>query len=118
MTAKIALGCVPHSLKGSAVFLSIDDTLVEKYGTKFQFRLKLFDHAAHNGFNYLNGYCFVSTMLHVPLEADGEIIYLSVSPGYGLWTKERSKLELAANMVRSVMSELASCGQVFLLCDS
>lgn len=28
---------------------------------------KLFDHAAHNGSNYLNGHCFVSLMLCVPV---------------------------------------------------
>lgn len=118
MTARLALGCVPPSLKNSAVFLSIDDTMVEKYGTKFQTRSKLFDHAAHNGFNYLNGHCFVSVMLHVPLESADGITYLSVPLGYRLWTKELSKLELAADMVRSIMAELSSCGQVILLCDS
>lgn len=118
VTARLALGCVPLSLKGSTVFLSIDDTMVEKYGTKFQARSKLFDHAAHNGSNYLNGHCFVSIMLHVPLESADGTIYLSVPLGYRLWTKELSKLELAADMVRSVMAELSSCGQVILLCDS
>ena len=118
VTARLALGCVPLPLKGSAIFLSIDDTMVEKYGTKFQVRSKLFDHAAHNGSNYLNGHCFVSIMLHVPLESADGIIYLSVPLGYRLWTKELSKLELAADMVRSVMAELSSCGQVILLCDS
>lgn len=118
VTARLALGCRPVSLKDSAVFLSIDDTMVEKYGTKFQARSKLFDHAAHNGSSYLNGHCFVSVMLHVPLESADGIIYLSVPLGYRLWTKELSKLELAADMVRSVMVELASCGQVILLCDS
>ena len=49
--------------------------------------------------------------------ADGTI-YLSVPLGYRLWTKELSKLELAADMVRPVMAELSSCGQVILLCDS
>lgn len=118
VTARLALGCIPLSLKGYAVFLSIDDTMVEKYGTKFQARSKLFDHAAHNGSNYLNGHCFVSIMLHVPMESEDGIIYLSIPLGYRLWTKELSKLELAADMVRSVMPELASCGQVLLLCDS
>lgn len=118
VTARLALGCMPLSLKGSSVFLSIDDTMVEKYGTKFQARSKLFDHAAHNGSNYLNGHCFVSIMLHVPLQSADGIIYLSVPLGYRLWTKELSKLELAADMVRSVMAELAPCGQVILLCDS
>ena len=118
VTARLALDCVPLSLKDSAVFLSIDDTMVEKYGTKFQARSKLFDHATHNGSNYLNGHCFVSIMLHVPLQSADRIIYLSVPLGYRLWTKDLSKLELAADMVRSVMPELASCGQVILLCDS
>ena len=118
VTARLALGCVPLSLKGSSLFLSIDDTMVEKYGTKFQARSKLFDHAAHNGSNYLNGHCFVSIMLHVPIESANGVTYLSVPLGYRLWAKEISKLELAADMVRSVMAELSSCGQVILLCDS
>lgn len=118
VTAKLALGCIPPSLKDSAVFLSIDDTMVEKYGTKFQARSKLFDHAAHNGSNYLNGHCFVSIMLHVPFQSEDGVIYLSIPLGYRLWTKEFSKLALAADMVRSVMTALSPCKQVILLCDS
>lgn len=53
--------CQPRKIS-----LSIDDTLVEKQGTKFSARSKLFDHAAHNGSHYLDGHCFVSVMLHVP----------------------------------------------------
>lgn len=118
VTARLALGCIPGSLKDSAVFLSIDDTMVEKYGTKFQARSRLFDHAAHNGSNYLNGHCFVSVMLHVPFQSEHGIIYLSIPLGYRLWTKELSKLELAADMVRSAMAALGPCSQVILLCDS
>ena len=118
VTARLALNCIPLPLKGFAVFLSIDDTMVEKYGTKFQARSRLFDHAAHNGSNYLNGHCFVSIMLHVPFQSADGIIYLSVPLSYRLWTKELSKLELAADMVRSVMAVLSSCRQVILLCDS
>ncbi len=118
VTARLALGCIPSSLKDSAVFLSVDDTMVEKYGTKFQACSKLFDHAAHNGSNYLNGHCFVSIMLHVPFQSENGTIYLSIPLGYRLWTKELSKLELAADMVRSVMAALAPCRQVILLCDS
>ena len=118
VTLSKALRVVPGQLAVQPLFLSIDDTMVEKYGTKFQACSKLFDHAAHNGSNYLNGHCFVSIMLHVPLESADGAIYLSVPLGYRLWTKELSKLELAADMVRSVMPELASCRQVILLCDS
>lgn len=118
VTVRLALACIPPSLKGLAVFLSIDDTMVEKYGTKFQARSKLFDHANHNGSNYLDGHCFVSIMLHVPFQSEDGIIYLSIPLGYRLWTKELSKLELAADMVRSVMAALTPCKQVILLCDS
>ena len=48
------------------IVLSIDDTMIEKFGEKFDNCSKLFDHAAHNGSNYLNGHCFVSLMISVP----------------------------------------------------
>ena len=51
--------------KSLNVFLCVDDTMVSKFGTKFENVSKLFDHAAHNGSNYLNGHCFVSVMLCV-----------------------------------------------------
>ena len=83
-----------------------------------EIRTKLFDHAAHNGSNYLNEHCFVSVVLHVPASSPKDTVYLFVPLGYRLWTKKESKLELAAQMVRSVMPALASCNQVILLCDS
>ena len=61
------------------IILAIDDTLIEKSGEKFEHWSKLFDHAAHNGSNYLNGHCFVSLLLSVPVkdssgwEADGPV---------------------------------------------
>ena len=119
VTARLALGCIPPSLKGSSVFLSIDDTMVEKYGTKFQARSKLFDHAAHNGSHYLDW----ALLCQYPAPCAPGVSrrgHLPFRPplGYRLWTKGLSKLELAADMVRSVMAEPASCGQVILLCDS
>lgn len=56
---------------------------------------KLFDHAAHNGTNYLNGHCFVSLMLCVPVWNRNRISYLAVPPEYRMWQKKESKLELA-----------------------
>ena len=41
--------------------------MVEKYGEHFENREKLFDHARHNGSNYLYGHCFVSIMLSIPV---------------------------------------------------
>ena len=55
VTSGIALHLIPDRLKSQPVFLCIDDTMISKFGTKFESVSKLFDHAAHNGSNYLNG---------------------------------------------------------------
>ena len=58
VTAKIALHLISEqSLNHSRLFLCIDNTMISKFGTKFENASKLFDHAAHNGCNYLNGHC-------------------------------------------------------------
>ena len=100
------------------IVLSIDDTMIEKFGEKFDNCSKLFDHAAHNGSNYLNGHCFVSLLLSVPVCTDGRCHYLSVPVGYRMWTKETSKLAMAAELVRTVMKVIGTQRQVILCCDS
>ena len=45
---RIALSLMPESLQSQLILLSIDDTMVEKYGEHFENREKLFDHARHN----------------------------------------------------------------------
>jgi len=92
--------------------------MVEKKGEKFELRLKLFDHAAHNGSNYLNGHCMVSILLSFPVLVGSSIRYLSVPLGYRLWDKKQTKLEIAAEMVRHAMDCIGPDRQVFLLCDS
>ena len=118
ITAKIALNLIPDSLKTQPVFLRVDDTMVSKFGTKFENVSILFDHAAHNGSNYLNGHCFVSLMLYVPIWNDDKISYLSIPLGYRMWKKKESKLELAASMIRQVMPEFYKGQHVIILCDS
>lgn len=118
VTANLALRLVPDDLKSQPVFLCIDDTMVSKFGTKFEDVSKLFDHAAHNGSNYLNGHCFVSLMLCVPVWNRDKISYLAVPLGYRMWQKKESKLELAASMVRHVMPEFYTQQNVIILCDS
>ena len=102
-TARIALKLIPHSLRTQPIFLCIDDTMVSKFGTKFENVSKMFDHAAHNGSNYLNGHCFVSILLCVPVWNQDKVSYLSVPLGYRMWQKKESKLEMAASMIRQVM---------------
>ena len=118
VTASMALKLIPDSLKPQPVFLCIDDTMVSKFGKKFENVSKLFDHTAHNGSNYLNGHCFVSIMLCVPVWKNDKCVYLSVPLGYRMWQKDTSKLNLAADMVRKVMPVLFGIRNVILLCDS
>ena len=118
VTASLALKLIPDSLKSQPVFFCIDDTMISKFGRKFEDVSKLFDHAAHNGSNYLNGHCFVSLMLCVPIWSNRRIAYLAVPLGYRMRQKKQSKLELAAAMVRQVMPSFASQKNVIILCDS
>ena len=53
-------------------------TMVAKAGTRFENVSKLFDHAAHNSSNYLNGHCFVSIMLCIPVWKNDRVSYLSL----------------------------------------
>ena len=117
-TARLALRLIPAGLESQPLFLCIDDTMVSKFGKKFEDISKLFDHAAHNSCNYLNGHCFVSLMLCVPVWNRRKISYLAVPLGYRLWQKKESKLALAASMVRQVMPEFKDRGNVIILCDS
>ena len=117
-TADTLFLLIPDSLQTQPVFLCADDTMVSKFGTKFENVSKLFDHAAHNGSNYLNGHCFVSVMLCVPVWNRDKVSYLSVPLGYRMWQKKESKLELAASMIRQVMPEFHSRKHVIILCDS
>ena len=117
-TVRITLKLIPDSLQTQPVFLCVDDTMVSKFGTKFENVSKLFDHAAHNGSNYLNGHCFVSVMLCVPVWNRDKVSYLSVPLGYRMWQKKESKLELAASMIRQVMPEFHSKDHIIILCDS
>ena len=81
-TVRIALKLIPDSLQTQPVFLCVDDTMVSKFGKKFENVSKLFDHATHNGSNYLNGHCFVSVMLCIPVWNRDKVSYLSVPLGH------------------------------------
>ena len=118
ITAKIALNLIPDTLKSQSVFLCVDDTMISKFREKIENVTKLFDHAAHNGSNYLKGRCFVSVMLCVPVWNNSKVSSLSVPLGYRMWQKTDSKLELAASMIRQVMPDFRKKKDVIILCDS
>lgn len=118
VTVSKAVRAVPGPLEDQPLFLSIDDTMVEKSGRHFELCSKLYDHAAHNGSNYLNGHCMVSLLLSFPVYQNRKILYLSVPVGYRLWDKEKSKLALAAELAAQAMKVIGPKRQVILLCDS
>ena len=107
VTASMALKMIPKDLVSQPVCLCIDDTMVPKYGKEFEDVSKLFDHAAHNGSDYLNGHCLVSVLLCVPVWDGNKISYQSVPLGYRIWEKDQSKLKLAASMAgRSCLNSM------------
>lgn len=116
--AGMALRLTPEKLQSQPVFLCIDGTMVPKSGKKFEGVPNLFDHAAHNGSNYLDGHCLVSVMLCVPVWDKGRTHYLSVPLGYRMWQKEEPKPELAASMARRAMPESKDKKNVIILCGS
>ncbi len=87
-TASMALKLIPENLRAQPVFLCIDDTIVPKYGKKFEDASKLFDHSAHHGSGYLNGHCFVSVMLCVPVWDKDRIVYQALPLSYRMWQKK------------------------------
>lgn len=121
-TAQLACSLIPAALQNEPVFLSVDDTTVPKFGKKFDAVSLLHDHACHTGKPYVNGHCFVSLTLSVPVlnQHEGKaplIRYLAVPVGYRMWTKEQTKLELAGDLIEEVMPLLKD-RQVLLLFDS
>lgn len=117
VTVSIALSLIPEELKKSTIFITIDDTLQAKYGDKFDCYTKLFDHSKKGKNKYMKGHCFVSVVLNIPLFHDGKVKYLSLPIGYRLYSGNQNKLEIASEMIESIMSKLEEF-QVILLCDS
>ena len=86
-TASLALKLVPNQF----VFLFIDDTMVSKFGNIFEPVSKFFYIAPHHSSNYLNGHCFVSLMLYVPVWIGRKIVYQSEPLGYRMYQKKETK---------------------------
>lgn len=117
-TVKIALTLIPEELRSSiTIFLITDDTLQAKFGDKFDCYGKLFDHTKHNGTSFLNGHCFVSLVISIPILFSGKIKYLTLPVGYRLYDRSETKLEIAGKMIKNIMPLLIDY-QVIVLCDS
>ena len=57
-------------------------------------------------------------MLSIPVFDQGKIRYLSFPIGYRMWTKEQTKLAMAADMVKEIMEIIGTERNVCLCCDS
>ena len=117
ITVGLALSLIPDELKYLPVFLIIDDTLQPKFGVHFECYKTLYDHARHNGSNYLKGHCFVAMAICVPVMAGSKMQYLHVPVGLRLRNDE-SKLEMASELVELAMGEFPASAMAILLCDS
>lgn len=117
ITVGIVVSLIPKALKNTTILLTIDDTLQAKFGESFDCHFKHFDHTNKSGNAYLNGHCFVSLVINIPLSYKDKTKILSVPVGYRLYTKDKSKLQIASEMIESVMNLLKDF-QVVLLCDS
>lgn len=117
-TLNVAISLIPNKLKNTAtIYLIVDDTLQAKFGEKFDCYGKLFDHTSKNGTSYLNGHCFVSLAIAIPVMHNNKISYIKIPIQYRLYDKSKTKLEVAADMVIDVAPALAEY-QVVVTCDS
>lgn len=117
-TVKIALSLIPENLKSQvSIFLITDDTLQAKFGDKFDCYGKLFDHTNHTGSSFLNGHCFVSLVISIPILVNQRLKYITLPVGYKLYDKSETKLEIAGKMIENIMPLLTDY-QVIVLCDS
>ena len=101
------------------VFFSIDDTILEKYGKKFEFIANLFDHSAHDERKYKNAHCWVAIVLSLPISIFGRGFVISFPIGFKLWEPDGpSKLDIAANLIKWASSIFGDSIQKVVLCDS
>lgn len=121
--ARIAVSIIPKSLAKEPIFLAIDDTTIAKFGKKFDNVQFLYDHSIHDAKQRtVNGHCFVSMTMYVPVSEkkagySEQIRYIPISIGYILWTAQKSKLELAADLIDEIIPELKG-RKTILLFDS
>ena len=89
--ASLGLSLIQHDYVQLPIYLAIDDTMVEKFGRHFEAISKLFDHASHNGTNYLTGHCFVCLIMIIPLHDVDGVKYVRYPVGYRIWIPEKAK---------------------------
>ena len=104
-----AVGIIPKELQSLPRILCADDTLIPKFGKKFEDVGIIFDHAAHDGRAFKNGHCLVCVMICVPVRAPrpgGRPVYISVPLKVKIWKKGGpSKLQIAQDLLLELMPD-------------
>ena len=89
---KLLTSLIPKECIAYPIFLVIDDSLIEKVGRHFEACSKLFDHASHNGTNYLHGHCVVTLVVLIPvLDKDNNVTYVRIPVKHKLWIPKKAK---------------------------
>ena len=85
--AELACSLIPAALQNEPVFLSVDDTMVPKFGMKFDAVSVLHDHACHTGKPLLRQLDTECPGPEPTCRKSPLIRYLAVPIGYRMWTK-------------------------------
>ena len=109
------------------LLLIIDDTIVTKFGKKFQMVTNLYDHSSKNNDKYVNGHCFICLILGLPVFIFGKVYYIRIPVALRMWIPEKfssetkkykTKLHIADELLRQAMRVIGSEIMVVLLADS
>ena len=109
---------IPKNLAEYPIFLVIDDTLIEKVGRHFEAWAKLFDHASHNGTNYLNGHCIVTLVVLFPVYDDnGSVKYIRVPLKHKLWIPKKQIEKYAETNSESIVPGIPYRSKYDIVCQ-
>lgn len=83
---KNALSIIPEKFSDHAIFLSIDDTIIEKYGHEFEKCSEIFD---RNKNAFVNGYCLLSIVITIVTKNYIGYTLSKVHLGFKTWMPQK-----------------------------
>lgn len=116
---------IMHKNTSYFIPISVDDTLVQKYGKKFQFVGKLFNHCTGN---YISGFCFIAIIVHIPVKTiSSNIIYLPIPIKFTPWKPKgvqnaheeyKSKFDIVIPALKKLIGLLPKNRAIVVTADS
>lgn len=119
-----ALSIIPQEYYNHPIFLSIDDTIVEKYGTEFEKCSDIYD---HNKNAFVNGYALLSLVMTIVTKTINGYSYIKVPLGFKTWipkkelsTKEQyqSKFDIYFKWLNEIIEFIGQKKKIIILCDA